>query len=74
VWAISEGLRQEAGDEIRTTTISPGAVESELTSKITPEETAQNASALADMAIDASAVARASPTPSSSRRTWTPTK
>ena len=25
VWAISEGLRQEVGDEIRTTTISPGA-------------------------------------------------
>jgi len=59
VWAISEGLRQEAGDEIRTTTISPGAVESELTSKITHEETAQNASAITDLAIDADAVARA---------------
>jgi len=59
VWAISEGLRQEAGDEIRTTTISPGAVESELTSKITHEETARGTSALEDMAVDASAVARA---------------
>jgi NADP-dependent 3-hydroxy acid dehydrogenase YdfG len=59
VWAISEGLRQEAGDEIRTTTIPPGAVESELTNKITHEETAQNTSAIADLAVDASAVARA---------------
>jgi NADP-dependent 3-hydroxy acid dehydrogenase YdfG len=59
VWVISEGLRQEAGDEIRTTTISPGAVEGELTSKITHKETAQNASTITDLAIDADAVARA---------------
>lgn len=59
VWAISEGLRMEVGDEIRTTTISPGAVQSELTSKITHEESAQNAGALDDMAIDSSSVARA---------------
>ncbi|MGI8650855.1 MAG: SDR family oxidoreductase [Rubrobacter sp.] len=57
VWAISEGLRMEVGEEIRTTTISPGAVQSELTSKITHEESAEGASALEDMAIDASAVA-----------------
>jgi NADP-dependent 3-hydroxy acid dehydrogenase YdfG len=30
VRALSEGLRQEAGKTIRTTLISPGAVESEL--------------------------------------------
>ncbi len=30
VRAISEGLRQEAGEGIRTTIISPGAVQSEL--------------------------------------------
>src|SRR4051794_41839115 len=30
VRAISEGLRQEAGDKLRVTIISPGAVESEL--------------------------------------------
>ena len=59
VWAISEGLRQEVGEEIRTTTISPGAVESELTSKITHEETAQATSEIADLAVDADAVARA---------------
>jgi len=59
VWAISEGLRQEVGDEIRTTTISPGAVASELTSTISHEETAEGANALYEMAIDADAVARA---------------
>ena len=59
VWAISEGLRQEVGEEIRTTTISPGAVESELTTHITHEETAEGTGELEDMAVDASAVARA---------------
>jgi len=59
VWAISEGLRQEVGEEIRTTTISPGAVQSELTTHITHEETAEGASELEDMAIDSDAVARA---------------
>ncbi len=59
VWAISEGLRQEVGDEIRTTTISPGAVTSELTSAISHEETAEGTNALYEMAIDADAVARA---------------
>jgi len=59
VWAISEGLRQEVGDEIRTTTISPGAVASELTSAISHEETAESTNALYEMAIDADAVARA---------------
>ena len=59
VWAISEGLRQEVGDEIRTTTISPGAVASELTSTISHEETAEGTNALYEMAIDADAVARA---------------
>ena len=59
VWAISEGLRQEVGEEIRTTTISPGAVASELTSTISHEETAEGTNALYEMAIDADAVARA---------------
>jgi NADP-dependent 3-hydroxy acid dehydrogenase YdfG len=59
VWAISEGLRQEVGDEIRTTTISPGAVASELTGTISHEETAEGTNALYEMAIDADAVARA---------------
>ena len=34
VRAISEGLRQEAGDKLRVTIISPGAVESELAETI----------------------------------------
>jgi NADP-dependent 3-hydroxy acid dehydrogenase YdfG len=59
VWAISEGLRQEVGDEIRTTTISPGAVQSELTDHITHEETAESTSEIADLAVEANAVARA---------------
>jgi len=59
VWAISEGLRQEVGEEIRTTTISPGAVQSELTDHITHEETAEGTGEIEDMAVDASAVARA---------------
>ncbi len=59
VWAISEGLRQEVGDEIRTTTISPGAVQSELTDHITHEEAAESTGEIAQMAIDSDAVARA---------------
>ena len=59
VWAISEGLRQEVGEEIRTTTISPGAVQSELTDHITHEETAESTDEIAQMAIDADAIARA---------------
>jgi NADP-dependent 3-hydroxy acid dehydrogenase YdfG len=59
VWAISEGLRQEVGEEIRTTTISPGAIQSELTDHITHEESAQNIDQIASMAIDSDAVARA---------------
>lgn len=39
VHAISEGLRQEIGSEIRVTTIAPGATESELASTISDDET-----------------------------------
>lgn len=59
VWAISEGLRQEVGDQIRTTTISPGAVESELVTTISHEESAEGANQLYEMAIGADSVARA---------------
>ena len=38
VWAISEGLRQEVGPDIRVTTISPGVVESELAETISDPE------------------------------------
>ena len=59
VRAISEGLRQEAGENIRTTIISPGAVQSELTQTISHEETAENVAQLYASAIDSGAVARA---------------
>ena len=59
VWAISEGLRKEAGEEIRTTTITPGAMLTELNGTIGHEETAQVAETFDDIAIGADAVARA---------------
>lgn len=59
VRAISEGIRLEADSKIRSTNISPGAVATELTDKITHEETAKNVSGLTDIAIDSDAIARA---------------
>lgn len=59
VKALSEGLRMEAGDEIRSTNISPGAIETELTSTITDPNAAKAAEELYQIAIDADAVARA---------------
>ncbi|QOR39821.1 SDR family oxidoreductase [Billgrantia diversa] len=59
VKALSEGVRQEGGDEIRSTNISPGAVATELTTTITDVETAQGVNELYELAIDADAVARA---------------
>lgn len=59
VRAITEGLRQEVGPDVRATIISPGAVESELTSTITHEASAEGAGELYGLAIEADAVARA---------------
>lgn len=59
VKALSEGLRMEAGDEIRSTNISPGAVATELTHTITDPDAKKAADELYDVAIDADAVARA---------------
>ena len=59
VWAIMEGLRQEVGEDIRATVISPGAVSTELTSKITDADSAESAEDLYSVAIDADVVARA---------------
>ncbi|MFP5070929.1 SDR family oxidoreductase [Pseudonocardia nantongensis] len=59
VWAVMEGLRQEVGEDIRATVISPGAVSTELTSKITHADSAESAEDLYSVAIDADAVARA---------------
>ncbi|QMS89209.1 SDR family oxidoreductase [Nostoc edaphicum CCNP1411] len=59
VRAISEGLRLESNGEIRSTNISPGAVDTELTTTITDQDTAAGINQLYAIAIDADAVARA---------------
>ncbi|MGI8933668.1 MAG: SDR family oxidoreductase, partial [Phormidesmis sp.] len=59
VKAISEGIRLEGNGEIRSTNISTGAVDTELTSTIYNEERAKNADQMYGVAIDADAIARA---------------
>lgn len=59
VRAISEGLRQEAGDKIRVTIISPGAVESELAETISDPGLKKRMQDCRAIAIPANAIARA---------------
>jgi NADP-dependent 3-hydroxy acid dehydrogenase YdfG len=59
VRAISEGLRHEVGANIRTTTICPGAVESELKLGSSDAESAQFVHDFYKQAIPADSVARA---------------
>lgn len=60
VRAISEGLRQEAGDKLRVTIISPGFVKTNFADSMTnPEVKAQVADAMNQMAISPVAIARA---------------
>ncbi|CAI0830419.1 Uncharacterized oxidoreductase SAV2478 [Serratia quinivorans] len=59
VRAISEGLRHEVGANIRTTTICPGAVESELKLGSSDAESAQFVQDFYKQAIPADSVARA---------------
>ena len=59
VKAISEGIRLESDGKIRSTNISPGAVDTELTNTISHDETAKNINQLYGVAIDADAIARA---------------
>jgi NADP-dependent 3-hydroxy acid dehydrogenase YdfG len=59
VRAISEGLRQEAGDKIRVTIISPGAVESELAETISNPAVKKRIEDYRKMAIPAEAIASA---------------
>jgi NADP-dependent 3-hydroxy acid dehydrogenase YdfG len=60
VRAISEGLRQEAGDKLRVTTISPGYVDTELPSSMSDAVARDKGLAqMKQMAIPASAVAEA---------------
>lgn len=59
VRAISEGLRQEVKPwNIRTTIVSPGAVDTELTNTITDEDIAKGMSKTYENAIPADAFAR----------------
>lgn len=59
VGAISEGLRQEVGGDIRVTVISPGVTESELAESISDEGGREEMRAFRKIAIPASAIARA---------------
>lgn len=60
VRAISEGLRQEAGDKLRVTIISPGFVHTDFADSMTnPEVKAQIIAARDKMAISPDAIARA---------------
>ncbi|GIO34311.1 MULTISPECIES: SDR family oxidoreductase [Paenibacillus] len=59
VRAISEGLRQEVGRDIRVTLVSPGVTESELADSISDEEARQLMKEYRRDALPASAIARA---------------
>jgi NADP-dependent 3-hydroxy acid dehydrogenase YdfG len=59
VRAISEGLRHEVGGSIRTTTIEPGAVDSELKLGSSHQESSNFVQEFYKLAIPADAVARA---------------
>lgn len=59
VRVLSEGIRLESNGEIRSTMISPGAVDTELTEHISDKDTAENTKKLYGGAIDAEAIARA---------------
>ncbi len=58
-WAITEGLRQEATDGLRVTTVSPGVVDSELASTITDPTAAEAMRAYRSVAVSPDAVAAA---------------
>jgi NADP-dependent 3-hydroxy acid dehydrogenase YdfG len=60
VRAISEGLRQEAGDKLRVTIVSPGFVQTNFAESVNnPEVRAQIAASMDSFAIPADAIARA---------------
>ena len=58
VWAITEGLRQEH-DDIRTTIISPGVVDTELGSDITDPQIASALTTWREKSLTPDAIARA---------------
>lgn len=58
VRAISEGLRQEVGGDIRVTLVSPGVTESELADTISDEEARDLMKEYRRISISASAIAQ----------------
>jgi len=58
VWAISEGLRQEVGGDIRVTVVSPGVTESELAESIS-DASAREVVRYRQISISPYAIARA---------------
>ncbi|MBW7459360.1 SDR family NAD(P)-dependent oxidoreductase, partial [Paenibacillus sepulcri] len=58
VRAITDGLRQEVGNGIRVTLVSPGVTESELADHISDEEARQQMKEYRRISISAAAVAR----------------
>lgn len=59
VRAISDGLRQEVGEDIRVTLVSPGVVESELAETISDEGAREAMREFRKVAISPEAIARA---------------
>ncbi|MEU4225348.1 SDR family oxidoreductase [Nonomuraea sp. NPDC026600] len=59
VRTISEGLRQEAGDSLRVTVVSPGIVRTDFAEHMSPEVKAQISDQMTKIAISPDAVARA---------------
>src|SRR5439155_6767634 len=60
VRAISEGLRQEAGDKLRVTIVSPGFVQTNFAESVNnPEVRARITASMDSFAIPADAIARA---------------
>ena len=60
VRTISEGLRQEAGDKLRVTVISPGVTRTNFADSMTdPEVKAKTLASMDAMAMSPAAVARA---------------
>ncbi|HZE65165.1 MAG TPA: oxidoreductase, partial [Sporichthyaceae bacterium] len=58
--AISEGLRQEAGDKLRVTTVSPGFIQTDFAATAAnPEVRAQLLARREQIAIHPDAIARA---------------
>ncbi|MFI5664886.1 SDR family oxidoreductase [Streptomyces sp. NPDC051684] len=59
VRTLSEGLRQEAGDSLRVTVVSPGVTRTEFADHMAPEVKDRIASSMGDIGIPPESIARA---------------